>query len=335
VIGREMTDFQKSLAALVPLGRSGLLPALHAAQAQYGYVPEQAAAAIAQALGAPLADVHGVISFYSLFYNKPTGERILRVCADPACALHGAEEILQSACCSLGIEEGGNSPEGAWRVERTICLGLCNRAPAVSLTTQAEAAAVEGEAQNRSFGLIEGSTEKLLHFLAAHISTPGRDWIGGGPRLLTALCGGERAATLVEYEAAGGMQALRRWIGATQVPPGPDCRDQSLRAGRHGRSGFPHRAQMAGRSRGSRRSRNISSSTLMNPSRARLKTASCWRATPAVSWKGLSWALMPSAQQGLRLRARRIPAGGSSACRLRSTSWRRLDIWGGYPRLRL
>jgi len=81
---RAPTSLQSSLDQLAPLGRSGLLPAIHAAQAAYGYIAAPTAEAIGLALGVPLSDVHGVIEFYSLFYNQPVGECILRVCTDPS-----------------------------------------------------------------------------------------------------------------------------------------------------------------------------------------------------------------------------------------------------------
>ena len=58
-----------------PMGRTGLLPALHAAQKIYQWLPEEVASEIAKSLHVPLADVHGVIEFYSMYYNKPVGKR--------------------------------------------------------------------------------------------------------------------------------------------------------------------------------------------------------------------------------------------------------------------
>src|SRR5512139_1643361 len=74
--GGGMSDLDLTLlhAALsgIPPDRSSLLPALHAAQKIYGYIPELAAAEISARLGVPLAEVHGVIDFYALFYREPT-----------------------------------------------------------------------------------------------------------------------------------------------------------------------------------------------------------------------------------------------------------------------
>ncbi|HAV76846.1 MAG TPA: hypothetical protein DCX53_05760, partial [Anaerolineae bacterium] len=65
----ETSALQTAIGSYIPLRRSGLLPALHAAQKLYGWISEDTATEIAKALRVPLADVHGVIEFYSLFYN--------------------------------------------------------------------------------------------------------------------------------------------------------------------------------------------------------------------------------------------------------------------------
>ena len=83
----DLTQLKSAIESYIPLGRSGLLPALHAAQKIYGWLPQEVASEVAKTLHVPLADVHGVIEFYSLFYNEPVGRRIIRVCTDQACAL--------------------------------------------------------------------------------------------------------------------------------------------------------------------------------------------------------------------------------------------------------
>src|SRR5262249_6215193 len=122
----------------VPLGRSGLLPALHAAQKVYGWLPEGVAAEIAKSLQVPLADVHGVIEFYSLFYNEPVGKRIIRVCTDPACALKDADGLLNHFCSHHGLQPGQTKPDGSLTIEASPCLGLCEQAPAALVNEEAE-----------------------------------------------------------------------------------------------------------------------------------------------------------------------------------------------------
>ena len=119
-----------AIEKFIPLGRSGLLPALHAAQKVFGWIDEPVATEIAKSLRVPLADVHGVIEFYSLFYNEPIGRRVIRVCTDQACALKNADGILSHLCAQHGVEPRQVSSVGMLTIEPSPCLGLCELAPA-------------------------------------------------------------------------------------------------------------------------------------------------------------------------------------------------------------
>jgi NADH-quinone oxidoreductase subunit F len=118
-------------------GRTALLPALHAAQSQYGYIPEPVAVEIGRALNVPLADVFGVIEFYSMFYDQPVGKTVIRVCCDPACALAGSDRLLEAICRKLEVSPEDVSADRKFSVERSPCLGLCEHAPAVLAGEQA------------------------------------------------------------------------------------------------------------------------------------------------------------------------------------------------------
>jgi NADH-quinone oxidoreductase subunit F len=130
----DLAPLMPAIESYIPLGRSGLLPALHAAQKVYGWIPEPVAAEISRSLRVPLADVHGVIEFYSLFYNEPVGKRIVRVCTDQACALKDADGVLRQLCSRHGLEAGQTTRDLSLTIEASPCLGLCEQAPAV-LTT--------------------------------------------------------------------------------------------------------------------------------------------------------------------------------------------------------
>jgi len=127
----DLTPLSPAIEKYIPLGRSGLLPALHAAQRIYGWLPEPVAAEIAKSLRVPLADVHGVIEFYSLFYNEPIAKKVIRVCTDPACGLKDADGILRRLCARHGIKAGQTTPNGTLTIEASPCLGMCELAPAV------------------------------------------------------------------------------------------------------------------------------------------------------------------------------------------------------------
>ncbi len=198
----DLTQLREVLAVYAPYGRSGLLPALHAAQALHGWISAPIAEEIGRALNVPLADIHGVIEFYSMYYNKPIGQTVVRVCTDPACATRGADDVLAMACRKAKVgQPGETSADGRYTIERSPCLGLCNTGAAVNVTY------FDGERyHDQSFGHVRPYT--LDEVLAGHGRTP-EDYVGGDICIVTALCGRGHTASLIEYEAAGGMRALR------------------------------------------------------------------------------------------------------------------------------
>ena len=134
----DLAPLKEILQPYIPLGRSGLLPALHVAQKHYGWLPQEVAAEVAKTLTIPLVDVHGVIEFYSMLYNQPVGKKMIRVCTDPACALKGSDDLLDHLCSHHDIEPGQTTPDGSRTIECSPCLGLCEQGPAVLFGDEAE-----------------------------------------------------------------------------------------------------------------------------------------------------------------------------------------------------
>jgi NADH:ubiquinone oxidoreductase subunit E len=111
-------------------GRTMLLPALHKAQELYGWIHREVQEEISRSLRVPLADIHGVIEFYTMFYNNTTAKKVVRVCEDPACHLAGAEEIIKEIEKTLGVQYGETTADGHVTFEHVPCLGMCELAPA-------------------------------------------------------------------------------------------------------------------------------------------------------------------------------------------------------------
>lgn len=119
-------------------GRSALLPLLHEVQAITGWVDAPTARAIAHTLGIHDIDVHNVLEFYGLFYNRPVGKRIIRVCRDITCTVAGNDAIIQVLAERLGVDahEGGTSADGQFTLELHPCLGHCEVAPFLMVNDQ-------------------------------------------------------------------------------------------------------------------------------------------------------------------------------------------------------
>ena len=107
-----------------------LLPIFHAIQAEYGYVPQVAQPLIADALNISRAEVHGVMSFYHDFREKPAGRHVVKLCRAESCQAMGAEALATQAQNLLGVDWHGTTPDARVTLEPVFCLGLCACGPA-------------------------------------------------------------------------------------------------------------------------------------------------------------------------------------------------------------
>ena len=107
-----------------------LLPILHAVQAEFGHVPQEALPVIAKSLNLSRAEVHGVMSFYHDFREEPAGKHVVKLCRAEACQAMGADRIAAHAKGRLGVDWHGTTLDGAVTLEPIFCLGLCACAPA-------------------------------------------------------------------------------------------------------------------------------------------------------------------------------------------------------------
>jgi NADH-quinone oxidoreductase subunit F len=163
----DLIPLKKELPKFISFGRSGLLPALHAAQKLYGWLPQEVAAEIAKSLRVPLADVHGVIEFYSLFYNEPVGRNFIRVCTDQACALKGADNLLVNLCKHYDVEPGQTTEVLSLTIERSPCLGLCEQAPAALVDDDAQTN-ITPKFQSYDLGIPRSIVYGSIHELTAN-----------------------------------------------------------------------------------------------------------------------------------------------------------------------
>jgi NADH-quinone oxidoreductase subunit F len=177
-----------------PLDRSHLLPTLIEAQRRYGHLTPPTLAAISQALRVSEAEIHGVVSFYTLLYDRPTGRTLVRVCTSPRCAQAGGEDVLRQLCEHLNVQPGQPTADGAYEIEEVPCLCLCDHAPA----------ALHGDVP-------VGHLRQLP--VAEWLARPqaiGLGFIGGEPRRLTARCGSIEPTDVQAFAARGGFAGLRR-----------------------------------------------------------------------------------------------------------------------------
>ncbi len=109
--------------------RAALLPALHIVQDSLGHVPFKAMVEVAELLEIHPSDVLDTISFYTHFWTKPRGEKVITVCRSITCELMGGEAVLEAVKEFLGIGEHETTPDGKYSLATEECLAGCDHAP--------------------------------------------------------------------------------------------------------------------------------------------------------------------------------------------------------------
>jgi NADH-quinone oxidoreductase E subunit len=129
----EIRQRAEELVALYPRARSAMLPLLHLAQEQDGYLSEEGIDEVAALTGTTSADVRGTAAFYDMFHLEPVGKYVVGVCTNIACLLAGGEEFLEHASKKLGCAVGSTTSDGLFTLEETECLADCDKAPCVQV----------------------------------------------------------------------------------------------------------------------------------------------------------------------------------------------------------
>ena len=116
--------------------KDNLIQILNEVQEFYGYVPENAQKAISEYLSVPMAEIYGVVTFYSRFTLKPKGKYHIAVCLGTACFVKGSEKILDRAKERLKIDIGETTKDGKFSLEETRCVGACGLAPVFTVNNE-------------------------------------------------------------------------------------------------------------------------------------------------------------------------------------------------------
>lgn len=121
-----------------PRRKSALIPLLHLAQEQDGYVATDAMEHLAELVGVTPAEVLGTCSFYEMFKREPVGRYLINVCGTMSCALLGADELIHHAEATLGIKVGDTTDDGMFTLERAECQAACTEAPCLQVNYRHE-----------------------------------------------------------------------------------------------------------------------------------------------------------------------------------------------------
>lgn len=102
---------------------------LHDVQHDLGYIPFEAMLSIADACNVSVANVYGVVTFYTQFTTQPKGKHVINICMGTACYVKGAQKLIETICEATHCEVNKTSADGLFSIDATRCLGACGLAP--------------------------------------------------------------------------------------------------------------------------------------------------------------------------------------------------------------
>ena len=126
---QKITTETKEILEKYPKEKDQLIMILNDVQEKYGYIPKQAQIVISEELSIPMAEIYGVITFYSRFTLEPKGKYNISICLGTACYVKGSQKILDRAKERLKIQPGEVTPDGKFSLDDVRCVGACGLAP--------------------------------------------------------------------------------------------------------------------------------------------------------------------------------------------------------------
>ena len=132
-LNAQNVELAREIIARYPRTRSALIPLLHVAQEQDGWVTDDAMAHIAELLHLTPAEVLGTCSFYEMFKREPVGRYLVNICAGISCMLLGSDELLHHAEEKLGVKPGATTDDGLITLNEVECIAACDGAPCLAV----------------------------------------------------------------------------------------------------------------------------------------------------------------------------------------------------------
>ncbi len=132
-LNAENTELAVEIIGRYPRPKSALIPLLHLAQEQDGWLTDDAMVHIGELVGVTPAEVLGTASFYEMFKREPVGKYLVNICQGVACTIMGAEDLISHAEDALGLKAGSTTADGAITLERAECQAACTEAPCLQV----------------------------------------------------------------------------------------------------------------------------------------------------------------------------------------------------------
>ncbi len=238
ILTPEMKAEIDAIASRYPSRRAATLPALHIVQREHGHISEEAEQEVADHLGEPVARVHEVVTFYTMFHPTPGGKYRLEVCTNLSCTLAGARDVVNKIQELLNIQMGESTQDGLFTLAQAECLGSCGTAPVVQVNDTYHER-VEAENVGSLIDLLTKSPQsnalKPSAVYVDGIDAPKeqRSW----ERYLTTGWGDPGSHTLARYLERGGYEGLKKALKMSPQEVTDEVKASNLRG--LGGAGFP------------------------------------------------------------------------------------------------
>ncbi len=130
----------ENLIQCYPIKEAAMLPALHLAQQQNGYITEEVMACVAEVLEVSIMKVKDVVTFYPMFFEEPVGKYVIRICHTLPCALRDCKKVLDHLKEKLDVDVAserdlskGTTSDRRFTLMKSECLASCDVAPVVMI----------------------------------------------------------------------------------------------------------------------------------------------------------------------------------------------------------
>ena len=114
-----------------PDKRAVCIDAMKVVQQHRGWVSDEALSDVAELLEMSVDELDSVATFYNLIFRKPVGRHVIMVCDSVSCWIMGYDRVRDHLTSRLGIKLGETTPDGRFTLLPIVCLGTCDRAPAM------------------------------------------------------------------------------------------------------------------------------------------------------------------------------------------------------------
>jgi NADH-quinone oxidoreductase E subunit len=128
-VNQKVENETEEILERYPKNKDQLIGILNEVQERFGYIPKQAQMVISKELSIPMAEIYGVITFYSRFTLAPKGKYNISICLGTACYVKGSQKLLDRAVERLKIQPGGVTEDGKFSIDDVRCVGACGLAP--------------------------------------------------------------------------------------------------------------------------------------------------------------------------------------------------------------